>query len=350
MFKRGRYSFVDTFELRNYMKGEPRLGDSMNNGLVSVVVPSYNYASYLEKRIESILNQTYPNIEIIVIDDYSHDNSVEVLQKYASHPNIRLVCKDKNEGWISTNNQGAELALGEYVLFAQCDDVCDPTMVERLVESMQQHPSAGVSFCRSLLVDREGNSLDEDYDGRDVDFKEACKEDVLLSKHQMALFLLNACVIPNLSALLIKKECFETIGSFSHDYKVCSDWDWYFRVVERYDVAYIASPLNHFMQHDATIRSSTKDKIIFEEYFRLLLSNIKKIDLSLIERFKVRWRAAGLWSEHLIAPSWAGIVNFPYHLTKVAALDLLTIALLPIALIHRLGSVLMKLPSKLVKK
>jgi len=321
----------------------------LTHPLVSVVVPSYNYASYLERRIDSILNQTYPSIEIIVIDDCSPDNSVEVLQQYASHPRVKLVIRDKNEGWISANNQGADLASGEFILFAQCDDVCDPTMIERLVESMQEHPSAGISFCRSLLVDEAGNSLGEDYDGRETSFKQVCKSDVLLTKHQMALFLFNACVIPNLSALLIRKECFKTVGFFSHDYKVCSDWDWYFRIVGQYDVAYIASPLNHFMQHDATIRSSTKDRIIFEEYFRLLLSNIKKIDLSFAERCRVRMRAMELWSVHLITPSWAGVVNSPFHLKRVIALDSVAIIWLPVALIFRVGVVAVKVLRKIFR-
>jgi len=316
--------------------------------LVSVVIPSYNYASYLDKRIESILNQTYQNLEIIVIDDCSTDNSVEVLQKYAPHPRVTLVVREQNGGWISANNQGVELAKGEYVLFAQCDDVCDLTMIGRLVESMQSHPSAGIAFCRSLLVDEEGNSLGEDYDDLEPAFKETCKSDALITQHQMAMFLFNACVIPNLSAALIRKECFQDVGNFSHDYQVCSDWDWYFRIVKQYDVTYVASSLNHFMQHEATIRSSTKSRIIFEEYLRLLLSNLKITDMSFSERCRVRVRAMELWSTHLLALSWAGIVNFPYHFSRVVALDATALIFFPQAILFRVLSLLRKVLRKVL--
>ena len=318
--------------------------------LVSVVVPSYNYASYLEERIESILNQTYPNIEIIVIDDCSPDNSVEVLQKYASHPSVRLVCKDKNEGWIATNNQGAELASGEYVLFAQCDDVCDPEMIERLVEPLRKSPSAGISFCRSLLVDESGEFLGEDYAGREADFKECCKKDVLITKHQMAMFLLHSCVIPNLSAVLIRKECFDVVGGFPKDYPACADWAWFLSIAEHYGVAYVAKPLNYFMQHGETIRSLTKDKVLYEEYFRLLLSNQKKFKMSLVERSKSRLRTMELWSQHLVGPSWNGMANLPYHFSRIVSLDAVSLLYLPLALLLRMFSLFRKAIKRVLGK
>lgn len=316
--------------------------DLLLPALVSVVVPSYNYASYLEKRIDSILNQTYSNIEIIVIDDCSTDNSVEVLQKYALHPRITLVVREQNGGWISANNQGVELAKGEYVLFAQCDDVCDLTMIGRLVESMQSHPSAGISFCRSLLVDESGSSLGEDYEARESSFKVRCETDTLLQKKEMSVFLLHSCVIPNLSAVLIRRECFNVVGGFPKDYPACSDWAWFLNIAEYYGVAYVAEPLNHFMQHGETIRSLTKDKVLYEEYFRLLLSNQNKLVLSFVERSNARLRIMELWSQHLIGPSWNGIVNFPYHLSKITHLDLISLLYLPLALLFRMFSLFRK--------
>jgi len=314
--------------------------------LISVIIPSYNYAAYLERRIESILNQTYPNIEIIVIDDCSPDNSVEVLQKYEAYPQITLIFSKKNKGWIATNNQGVNLAKGEIVLFAQCDDICEPTMVEKLYAAFQGNVSVGLSFCRSYLVNAAGDILGEDYDGRDAAFKHLCKTDVLILRKQLTSFLFNACVIPNLSAVLIRKACFETVGEFSQDYKVCSDWDWYFRVAAKYDVAYVASPLNSFMQHDTTIRSSTKERIIFEEYIRLLLSNLNLVELSFLERCAVRLRVMRLWSEHLISASLAGAVNFPYHFSRVVELDAWALIFLPVALALRIITLFRKVIGK----
>jgi len=323
---------------------------SVYKPLVSVVVPSYNYADYLDERIEGILNQTYSNIELIIIDDCSPDHSVEVLQKYAKHPKIRLVLRDKNEGWISANNEGAKMATGEFILFAQCDDTCDLTLIERLVDSLQHNPSAGISFCKSVLVDKRGNVLSEDYDDRESSFQSACREDVLLSKQQMSLFLFNACVIPNLSAVLIRKACFDTVGYFSSDYQVCSDWDWYFRICQEYDVAYVSQALNRFMQHDTTIRSSTKDKVLFEEYFRLLLSNLTKVNLTFLQRWLIRYRVMELWSVHIISSTLAGVANFPYHFSRVIKLDALSFLALPVALMFRIASLVKKVLFRMLGK
>ena len=94
-------------------------------GLVSIVVASYNHAEFLEQRMTSLINQTYQNIEILVIEDCSPDNSLEVLRKYESHPKVKLIVREKNGGWVAVSNQGIDLSSGEFVLFANCDDDCD---------------------------------------------------------------------------------------------------------------------------------------------------------------------------------------------------------------------------------
>lgn len=258
-----------------------------------------------------------------------------------------MLTRKENGGWVVVNNQGVEISSGEYILFAQCDDICEPGMVEELVVSMRSHPTAGIAFCRSLLVDEEGAALGNDYDAREASFKEMCTKDVLIDKHQMAKFLFHSCVIPNISALLIQRECFDRIGVFPSDYKVCGDWEWFFRVAEHYDVAYVASPLNSFMQHDSTIRSSTKDREVYAEYFDLLLSNQKKFNLSFAEQCRARMRVMELWSIHLLSPSMHGLFNFTYHLSLIARLDVVAILFLPPAIIFRMLSIFRKVIGKL---
>ena len=89
---------------------------------VSIVVASYNYAKFLSRRIDSLIAQTYPNIEILIIDDHSSDDSVTVLKRYESHPLITLRLRDSNIGWVRVSNEGFNSTIGEYVLFANCDD------------------------------------------------------------------------------------------------------------------------------------------------------------------------------------------------------------------------------------
>lgn len=317
------------------------------SGLVSVIVASYNHADFLVRRMESLVNQSYQHIEIIVIDDCSPDGSVEILKRYESHPKVQLVVREENAGWVAVSNQGVELASGEFIIFANCDDDCDSLMIERLMQAMQEYPSAGIAFCRSLLVDVQDVTLGNDFDIREPSFRARCTKNTLLKKDEMTRFLLHSCVIPNLSAALFRRDCFSVIGNLSSAYRVCCDWDLFFRIVSKYDVAYISESLNYFRQHETTIRSATKDRVVYEEYFRLLLGQIGSMDLTVLERLRFRTHVMYLWSVHLVSPSLSGIVNFPYHFKKVLNFDWFSLSLLIPALILRSIHVLRSVFSKL---
>lgn len=319
----------------------------------SLVVASYNHANFLSRRMESLIGQTYANVDILVIDDKSPDNSVEILRHYEHNPRVRLVLREQNGGWVTVSNQGVDISSGEYVLFANCDDDCDPRMVERLVDALQRHPSAGIAFCRSWMVDKQDQVLGDDFSIREAKFRERCAQDTLLSGQEFSRFLLHSCVIPNLSAALFRRECFEKVGKLSSAYRVCCDWDLFFRVAAEYDIAYVSEPLNRFRQHQQTIRSVTKEKVIYEEYFRLLLGEIRRLDLSLVERARFRTHVMYLWTVHLFSPSFNGIFNLPYHLYRVIKLDVLALTFfvpacfmrvceLAIKAFHKLNSVLIK--------
>ncbi len=311
-------------------------------GLVSVVVASYNHARFLDRRMESLLAQTYQHIEIVVIDDRSHDDSVAVLGNYASLPNVQLVVRERNGGWVAVSNQGIARSTGQYVLFANCDDSCESTMIARLVESLSAAPSAGVSFCRSLLIDENGRVIGDDFAAREPAFQRRCRSDTVLSAGEMYRFLFDSCVIPNLSAALIRRECFESVGVLSDSYKVCCDWDLFFRIFAKYDATYVAAPLNHFRQHATTIRSSTKERVIYSEYLTLLLPKVHAASLSLSDRTRARWNVMSIWALHLIAPSWSGLRDFGHHLALVRQHDPVALLWLPAALLRRVISVLGK--------
>ncbi len=297
------------------------MSDVNKSGLVSVVVASYNHAEYLEQRMDSLINQTYQDIEILVIDDCSTDGSVEVLRKYESHSKVRLIIREKNGGWVTVSNQGVAISSGEFVIFANCDDSCEPQMIERLVKAMYEHPTAGISFCRSLMVDENNHVLGEDIDIQEASFRSRCATNTLIHGFEMSRFLLRGCVIPNLSAALFRADCFENCGKLSSDYRACSDWDIFFRIVRLYDVSYVAEPLNHFRQHGTTIRSAMKMRATFDEYFRVLFGYAKVINLSFVERCIYRTHVMSLWADHLIGTSTSGLLNFPYHFRRVLALD-----------------------------
>jgi glycosyltransferase involved in cell wall biosynthesis len=318
------------------------MSTSTNHGLVSVIVASYNHAEYLEERMESLINQTYQNIEILVIDDCSRDRSVEVLRKYETHPKVNLIVREENGGWVAVSNLGVEISKGEFILFANCDDSCEPEMLEKLVESMHDNHTAGVAYCRSEMIDEDGNLLGDDFLGREDRFKSKCFHDVLITKKEMTFFLLHSCVIPNLSAALIRKDCYLDSGGMTNFYKVCADWDLFFRIAKKFDVAYLAKPLNKFRQHKTTIRSSTKNRDMYAEFFKLLLSQLNMGELDFSSRMRVRIRVMDLWIRYVAINPVQSLLNLNYHFILILKSDFLTLLFLPISFLAVCQSIFKK--------
>lgn len=315
-----------------------------------MVVPSYNHPEFLDRRMASLLGQTHANLEIIVIDDRSTANNIEILQKYLNDRRVRLVARAENGGITTVTNHGIELSSGEYVIFAQCDDDCDARMIERLVASIRPQPSAALAFCRSLMVDESDHVLGDDFTVREKSFRQRCAVDTLIGGHEMRRFLLHSCVIPNLSGALFRRAAFQDIGMFSTAYRACIDWDLFFRLADRYDFCYVAEPLNRFRQHGATIRSATKGRVAYEEFFRLLLGEIRRGGLSAGERFRFRRHVMYLWAVDLIGSSVAGWANVHHHAAQIWRLDPIALSLLPLAMLQRVFELSSKLIDRVLRR
>lgn len=135
----------------------------MNTPLVSVIIPSYNVESYIDQCIKSIMNQSYSNIEIIVIDDGSNDSTSEKLKKYQNY--ITLYLNQKNKGQGAVRNEGLNKTKGKYVLFVDSDDWIEPQTIEMLVEKAEATNSDlvrfnGISFNDELIPKRYNQNYD----------------------------------------------------------------------------------------------------------------------------------------------------------------------------------------------
>ena len=116
---------------------------STPHSLVSCIIPNYNYGKYVAETIQSVLSQTYANIEIIVVDDGSTDNSLDILAKFQA--DIKIVTQ-RNQGVVVARNNGANQAQGAYLFFLDADDVIEPQFVEKLVQAMQQQ-NTDLAYC-----------------------------------------------------------------------------------------------------------------------------------------------------------------------------------------------------------
>lgn len=128
-------------------------------GLISVVVPVYNVEVYLKRCLDSVLDQTYPNLEVICVNDCSTDGSQAILKDYESkHDCIKVVEHDRNQGLGPARNSGIAVARGEFIGFVDSDDYIEPEMYARL-HSHLRRKKADIVQCTARLVDEEGNPI-----------------------------------------------------------------------------------------------------------------------------------------------------------------------------------------------
>jgi len=300
---------------------------------VAVIVASYNHAEFLAQRMQSIIDQSHQDLEVLVIDDFSTDNSRDVLDQFKSDPRIQFVYSDVNRGWVATSNLGVELTSAEFVLFANCDDFCEPQLISSLLGSLELNPTAAMSFCQSDLVDQQNLLIGTDRMHRSRKFKYLTKGDVLIDSGTATELLIDSCIIPNLSAALFRRDALVEAGILSSQFRVVSDWDLFLKIAKSHDIAYVHSRLNSFRQHKTTIRSSTKDRKLFYEYFELLLGQLqlpnRKRDLNRL----VRTSIISKWISYIITSPVSACQNLPLDAWFFLKRDPKVFLYLPLAVI-----------------
>lgn len=230
---------------------------------VSVVVPNYNYARYLPSRLASILDQTLPIYEIIVLDDCSSDDSIEVIQRTlgAADTDWRLVTGATKAATVFHQwRRGVEMAQGDFIWIAEADDLCAPTFLETACAALST-PDTVLSFTQSRQIDAQGRTLDRDYLTYVADIgAERWRAPYIrdgVDEIRTALAVKNT--IPNVSACVFRKGALsaalaeaDTISRF----RIAGDWLAYTRVLQHGRIAFSPQALNHHRRHGASVTAS----------------------------------------------------------------------------------------------
>jgi glycosyltransferase involved in cell wall biosynthesis len=227
-----------------------------SNPKVSVVVPNYNHARFLPKRIDSILGQTLQDFELILLDDCSTDESKSILDRYADSPRVRTEFNAINSGspfrqW----NKGVRLARGEYVWIAESDDYADERFLEKLAARLDAEPSAAFAYCRSWRV-----ALDDRPDGFVDPWRPPYRwtADYCADGHaECRNYMVRCNTVPNASAVVFRKAVYERVGGADESLRLCGDWKLWAAIALTGKVSYLAEALNYFRFHVASSRSVT---------------------------------------------------------------------------------------------
>ena len=304
-----------------------------NYPLVSVIVPNYNHAKYLDERIQSILNQTYQNFELIILDDYSSDNSIEVINKYKSNPHlIDVIVNEENSGKVFSQWQkGINIAKGEFVWIAESDDKCKPDLLEKLVSEFIEDSNLVLSFSRTVMFDDKGYESIS-YGAITHTNIERMSGGVFISK-----YMVEGCYVTNASSALFKKSAAVSIDRQYADYKGAGDRLFWIEIAECGNVAIINEPLNYCRRHGDNITSSNQlygilhleDKKILDyiyerkyiSFFRRIITESSYIYNNILDRNfatkSIKNNVLRAWNYNYVRKILIGLFYFRFYLAKI---------------------------------
>jgi glycosyltransferase involved in cell wall biosynthesis len=204
------------------------------NRTISVVIPTYNYKRFIGDALQSVLGQTLPPSEILVVDDGSEDDTESVVRSFGER--VRYI-RQKNAGVSSARNRGVAETSGELITFVDADDVVEPEFLEALYAEFTGRADVGLAHCGTRLFDSEtGETLSFDLDGG----AEGVADNLLLWEGPG---------FPAPGLVMVRREAFADVGGFDSRQKVGEDWDFCYRVARQYKVGFVPKPLINYRIH-----------------------------------------------------------------------------------------------------
>lgn len=218
---------------------------------VSIIVPNYRHAAFLPQRLDSIFNQTFQDFEVILLDDQSPDNSVEILQYYArKYPDkvTQLIVNEQNSGNTFIQwKKGIELAQGAFIWIAESDDYCENTLLERLHQALSGNPQVVVAAANLIQVDEHGKHLPNRTQYKNATYS---SEKALTQHFTSGTYLWNA------SAVLFRKNATESIDwQWITSLKYCGDWLFWSQLVQTGGLVTVRDYLSYFRVHQKSVSS-----------------------------------------------------------------------------------------------
>src|SRR5215216_5206326 len=217
---------------------------------ISVILTSYNHAEFLRESIESVLNQTYPHFELIIVDDASTDQSWEIIQSY-SDPRIRAYRKEVNQGGWLINDVLAGMETAEYIAIHHCDDAWEPQKLEKQVAILDGQPQIGAVFSWAKIIDEHGQSLTNKSHYYYKVFEQPNR-----SRFEWLHYFFyhnNALCHPS---VLIRRQCYDDCGAYRYGLAQLGDFDMWVRLCLKYDIHIIPEKLVRFRLQSSQVNTS----------------------------------------------------------------------------------------------
>lgn len=218
------------------------------NELISVIIPTYNRVGLLGRSIQSVLTQTYTNLELLIIDDCSRDNTGEFV-KSLSDERIRYYRNDHNMGLSRTKNVGVSLAKGELLAFQDDDDEWLPDKLMRLMEVWKKESDEETGMIYHEMQEQGASSY---IPSRDIPLEWKSTE---IFRHMLLYPMIGA------TASLIRKSCLDELGGFNEKLGSIEDYEFYLRMAKKYKVLFVGEPLMIIYDTPGSVNKRFKSKI-----------------------------------------------------------------------------------------
>jgi len=228
-----------------------------NLPMVSVIIPCYNHEKYIEQALKSVFEQTYTNIEIIVIDDGSSDNSVKVLKEIQKQHDFTLITQS-NMGVCKTLNKAILHSNGKYIALLASDDYWDKTKIEKQVRLLET--STNSEFCYTQA---------KEFDENDTSYEKIFPKKPLTGKVLKQVFIRQH--VPA-GSIMFSRELFDKLHGFDENLKE-EDWDFVIRSAAQTEFSAVPEPLFYYRSHEKNIMKTRKRKEIFRQKALLLTKN-----------------------------------------------------------------------------
>ncbi len=223
---------------------------------VSVVITCYNYGRYLSGAIGSVLEQTYSDFEIIVVDDGSTDDTEQVVRQFLDNPRIRYI-RQENAGQANAKNTGIKNSSGTFIAFLDADDRWCPEKLEKQMSCFVNR-EVGVVYCRAKYLDEE-----------DKEFFYTTVSPYLQPRRGKVTTWLFLDNFVQFSSSVVRKECFEKFGVFDETLGMGIDWDLWLRISTGYTFDFVDEPLFYYrvghsgqMSKNVEVRQHCSDRIM----------------------------------------------------------------------------------------
>lgn len=221
---------------------------------VSVIIPAYNCAKFIDQTIKSVQNQTYEDWELLLIDDGSTDDTSRVVTSIQSQdPRVRYIYQPNFGASTRAKNVGLKESIGQYVAFLDHDDEWLPNKITRHLEIFE-NPSfnnVGLSATNIMIVNKEdGSRLEHKMPQRGESLERLLERNFIFCS----------------SGVMVRREVIERVGFFDENFKLGDDWDMWLRIALVSELAYIYEPLYYFNRHSGTVTNNIKTQIRIEDY------------------------------------------------------------------------------------